>query len=184
MNILILGGTGAMGAHVIELLKKKGYDITVTSRKARASGNSVTYIQGNAKDNAFIDNICKQHWDCIIDFMVYSTELLKSRIDMLLNATDQYVFISSARVYADSSERLTEESPRLLEMCTDKEYLATDEYALAKAKEENILFSASKNNWTIVRPSLTYSETRLQLGVYEKENWLYRALHGLSLIHI
>ena len=37
-------------------------------------------------------------------------------------------------------------------------------------------------NWTIVRPYITYSEIRLQLGVLEKENWLYRALHGQTIV--
>lgn len=37
---------------------------------------------------------------------------------MLLNATKQYVYISSARVYADcGDEVLTETCPRLLDVC-------------------------------------------------------------------
>ena len=78
--------------------------------------------------------------------------------------------------------KIVESSPRLLDVSTDMEYLSTDEYALAKAREENILFESERKNWTIIRPSLTYSENRLQLGVYEKENWLYRALHGRSIV--
>ena len=35
MNVLILGGTGAMGSHVSELLNSKGYNIFITSRSAR-----------------------------------------------------------------------------------------------------------------------------------------------------
>lgn len=37
-------------------------------------------------------------------------------------------------------------------------------------------------NWTIVRPYITYSDERLQLGVFEKENWLYRALQGKAIV--
>ena len=51
----------------------------------------------------------------------------------MLEATDQYVFISSARVYAQTEDLITEDTPRLLDVCTDKEYLKTNEYALAKA---------------------------------------------------
>lgn len=182
MRILLLGGTGAMGVYVKKFLVERGHEVFITSRKARDSENNVSYIRGNAKDTDFMRELWSQHWDAIVDFMVYSTKELQERIDLLLGATDQYVFISSARVYADSAEKITEQSPRLLDVCTDQEYLSTDEYALAKAREENILFSSAKKNWTIVRPSLTYSEDRIQLGVYEKENWLYRALRGRSIV--
>ena len=184
MRVLILGGTGAMGVHVVEHLVKKGWEIYVTTRRNRESQNNIHYIVGDAKDNSFIDTLClEKNWDAIIDFMVYDVELLKSRIDVILNATKQYVFLSSARVYADSpNDLITEDSPRLLDVCKDQDYLKTNEYALAKAREEDILFHSEKTNWTIIRPSLTYSETRLQLGVYEKENWLYRALHGRAIV--
>ena len=33
-------------------------------------------------------------------------------------------------------------------------------------------------NWTIVRPYITYNTNRLQLGVLEKEYWLYRSFRG------
>ena len=108
--------------------------------------------------------------------MVYSTELFKLRIQKLLGSCKQYIYLSSARVYADSAQPLTETSPRLLDSTLDQQYLSTDEYALTKARQENILFNSIHKNWTIIRPYITYSEQRLQLGVLEKEAWLYRAL--------
>ena len=170
-----------MGKHVTQLLDAQGHSIVITSRRQQNNKGNITYLHGNAMDMSFVRELCHQHWDAIIDFMVYSLEELKDRIDLLMNATEQYVFISSARVYADSP-LISENSPRLLDVCTDQEYIATNEYAIAKAKEENILFASENKNWTIVRPSLTYAENRLQLGVYEKENWLYRALHGRSIV--
>ena len=181
MDILILGGTGAMGNHVSDFLKAKKYNIFITSRSKQKNSENITYLQGNAKELSFITRLCQKQWDVIIDFMVYSLDELKERIDMILESTNQYIFISSARVYADSP-MIKEDSPRLLDVCADKEYIASNEYAIAKAEEENILFSSKYKNWTIVRPSLTYAENRLQLGVYEKENWLYRALHGRSIV--
>lgn len=102
---------------------------------------------------------------------------------MYLNACHQYVFLSSARVYADSGAKLiTEESPLLLDTISDPVYLRTDEYALTKARQENILRQSKRKNYTIVRPYITYSENRLQLGVLEKEYWLYRALQRRSIV--
>lgn len=46
---------------------------------------------------------------------------------------------------------LTENSPRLLETVQDLEYKKTDEYALAKARQEDILYQSGFSNYTIVR---------------------------------
>ena len=43
-------------------------------------------------------------------------------------------------------------------------------------------FESEKKNWTIIRPYITYSENRLQLGVFEKEIWLFAALNCGALV--
>lgn len=182
MNILILGGTGAMGKPLVKMLSLK-HVVYVTSRQAHQSTENVRYLQGNAKNRAFLLNVLSMHcWDAIIDFMVYSENEFEDYLPYLLNETAQYIFISSARVYAESSALITEDTPRLLDTSTDADYLKTNEYALAKAREENLIINSGKTNYTIIRPSITYNTYRLQLGVLEKENWLYRALHGRSIV--
>ena len=185
MNILVLGGTGAMGVHLVELLSQRGDAVWVTSRRERPSRKNVTYVRGDAHDNDFLRTLLNsRRWDAIVDFMVYQTEEFRYRMPQLLAATAQYVFLSSSRVYADSAGPITEDSPRLLDVSADAAYLKTDEYALTKARQENALRTESQGggNWTIVRPYITYSESRLQLGVLEKENWLYRSLHGQTIV--
>ena len=44
------------------------------------------------------------------------------------------------------------------------------------------MLKSGKKNFTIIRPTITYNTYRLQLGVLEKENWLYRALSGRSIV--
>lgn len=182
MNILVLGGTGAMGTHLVDLLAARGDTVTVTSRRNRSNKGFVNFAIGNAKDQIFIQSLLAERWDAIVDFMVYSTAEFEGRVDRLLEATSHYLYLSSARVYADSEIPITEDTPRLLDVCTDNRYLSTDEYALAKARQEDILFQSIHKNWTIVRPYITYSADRLQLGVLEKEDWLYRALHGRTMV--
>ena len=184
MKILVLGGTGAIGSHLVELLKNQaGYSIAVTSRSKRDDVKNIKYICGNAYDDVFISDLLKANYDVIVDFMSYKTESFRYRYSKFLEHCGQYVFLSSARVYADNRDKaITEESPLLLDMIKDKAYLRTDEYALTKARQENILRASHKNNYTIIRPYITYSENRLQLGVLEKEYWLYRVLHGRSIV--
>ena len=182
MDILILGGTGAMGRPLVKILSQSN-KVVVTTRKDRQSEDpNLHYFIGNAKDLSFLKSLLsQQHWDVVIDFMVWTTEFPQVA-PMMLETTDQYVFISSARVYAQSDDAITEKSPRLLDVSEDEEYLKTNEYALAKAREEDILLKSGKKNFTIIRPTITYNNNRLQLGVLEKENWLYRVLHGRSIV--
>lgn len=181
-SILLLEGTGAMGNHLVQILNDGKHDVFVTSRSQRQNRPGVTYIQGNAHDDNFLDQVLNmKRWDVIVDFMIYNTSEFACRVNLLLDACKQYVFLSSSRVYADSKEPITEQSPRLLDVCKDEEYLKTDEYALSKAREENVLFNSEYKNWTIIRPYITYSEIRLQLGVLEKDYWLYQALHDRTI---
>lgn len=183
MKILILGGTGAMGVELVNILHNCELELFITSRKAHSiTLPNVHYIVGNARDNMFLQEVLKIRYDVIVDFMSYSTNEFQDRAIFLLNSTDQYMYLSSARVYIDSSDAITESTARILDMCSDETYLATDEYALAKARQEDILKSLDHNNWTIVRPYITYNSERLQLGMFEKEFWLFRALRGKNIV--
>ncbi|MCD1653164.1 NAD-dependent epimerase/dehydratase family protein [Treponema zuelzerae] len=182
MKALILGGTGAIGQHLVNILSQSNIETFVTSRKSRESFGTVKFIQGNAQEDEFLISLLNQKFDMIVDFMVYSTIDFSKKINLLLQNTNQYVYISSSRVYAKSNVVLTENSPRLLDVCEDKKYLSTEEYALIKARQEDILFNNKRINWTIVRPYITYSNNRLQFGLLEKEGWLYRALYGHKVV--
>ncbi len=184
MKILILGGTGAIGKELVnELSQYNKYDIYITSRKKHTSTSNIHYICGNALDQTFIKKIVTDdHYDAIVDFMVYKSEEFSNRVELFLENTTQYIFLSSARVYGNEDKLINEETKRLLDVCKDKDYIFKEEYALDKAKEENCLINNSKNNWTIIRPYITYNNNRIQFGVYEKEEWLYRVLKNKKIV--
>ena len=183
-KILVLGGTGAMGVYLVKLLScEKDMEVLVTSRSPRINFGNVKYILSNARDPKCMEDLLSgNHYDCIVDFMNYNYEEFEVWHTRLLDATDHYIFLSSSRVYANSATPLTEESPRLLETTTDKDFLATNRYALRKAREEDMLRSTGKKNFTIIRPYITYSNRRLQLGICEKEDWLYRVLNDKEIL--
>lgn len=182
MKILALGATGAIGSVLSRSLAAVGHDVSVTSRSARIPQGNLRYIVGNARHDAFLDQLLGERWDAIIDFMVYDTQTFAGRAQRLLSSTGQYVFLSTGRVFASSETSLDENSPRLLDACGDSDYLATDEYALTKARQEDLLCASGRTNWTIVRPYITFGEARLQLGPLEREDWLYRAMRGRSIV--
>ena len=177
-----MGGTGAMGLHLKNSLLDLGHDVYITSRKKYKSSANLTYLLLDAKSDEFVEYIKINHFDVIVDFMIYSTKSFTDRVKYLQEATHQYIFISSARVYANSKKEIREDNPRLLDTIKDQSYLDSDEYAIAKARQENVLFDSSMNNWTIIRPYITFSRDRLQLGFLEKEEWLFRALNNKPII--
>ena len=151
MDILVLGGTGAMGTPLVQLLSERNR-VWVTSRSSRVSNfPAIHYVQGDAMQKDFLQQIVSsQHWDAIVDFMNRKYSQFKEVLPFLMKSTSQYVFISSARVYNQSEEPITEETPRLLDTCSDSDF--------------------------------TYNDYRLQLGIMEKEDFVYRILHGRTLV--
>ena len=181
-KLLLLGGTGAMGVYLREILAAEGHHVLVTSRSARPSEPNIEYRVGNARDISFVrDLLAKERPDAVVDFMIYSSSEFAARRDVLLNGTRHYLFLSSYRVFNDD-DVITEESPRLLDTSRDQAYLTTDEYALCKARSEDALRRASSRNWTIIRPAITYSKSRFQLGCLEANSFVARSLKGLPVV--
>lgn len=180
MNVLLLGGTGAMGRYLADAVSRDpGNRCVVTSRRIHSSDRpNLSFVCGNAREDGFVDGLLKRRFDAVVDFMNYGYDEFKSRFGRLLDATGQYVFLSSARVYADSESPLDESSARLLDVSRDEAFLKTQRYALRKARQEDLLLGSGKGNFTVVRPYKTFGEERFQLGAYEKEQWLQRALLG------
>ncbi len=180
----MMGGTGAIGKeHVPLLAQNSSNTIIVTSRKRKGVVDGIEYIQGNAKSISFTKQLLDRYkFDVIVDFMLYSTDEFKERYEMLLDSCKQYLFFSSSRVYAECPELIDENSARLLDVSIDKEFLNSKEYSITKAKEEDILKNSRYRNWVIIRPYKTYNNDRLQLGVFEKEQWIYRAISGKKVV--
>lgn len=185
LNVLVLGGTGAIGIYLVDVLLENGYNVDITSRKPNKSRKSnFNCIVGDGKNIVFFDEISShKNYDCIIDLMLYSTKEFSERVDLLLSRTRHYIFVSTYRVFSDHSYSLiNEKSSRLLDVINDHKYLKTDEYALSKARQENILSKSRRKNWTIVRPSITYSTNRFQLGIFETDLILSRAARNEPIV--
>lgn len=184
MKILLLGGTGSMGRPLADILTVSGHDVLVTTRTQRVSCNDkLKYMVGNVHDLAFLQEVLSDRFDAIVDFMHYTSIEFAERYNLFLKSTEQYIFLSSARVYADSrGEAISESSKRLIDNCYELELINSDEYPIAKARCENYLRDSGVTNWTIIRPYITFGYNRLQLGIYELEDWFYRALNRRTIL--
>lgn len=181
-TVLVLGATGAMGKYLVPELLSLGYNVDAVSLEDMISYNPhLHYIKGNVKASGFLEKILKNKYDGIVDFMTYGTEEFRNIYKLFLDNTKHYIFLSSCRVFADVPP-ITENSPRLLDVSEDSDFLATEDYALYKAREENILTNSEYSNWTIVRPATTYSTGRFQLVTLEAPTVIYRMLSGKIIV--
>lgn len=171
-----------MGVYLREILAEDGHSVVVTSRSGRDPIPNIEFRVGDAKKIDFVESLLNEiKPDAVVDFMIYSTDEFAARRDILLSGTKHYLFLSSYRVFNDDKV-ITERSPRLLDSSSDAAYLKTDEYGLCKARSENLLRESNYQNWTIIRPGITYSKMRFQLGCLEANTLCFRSLQGLPVV--
>ena len=183
-KILVIGGTGAMCVYLVPLLAEKGYLVDVPSLELPENDNpSVRYFKADCKNAETLDKLLANGYDAIYDFLIYPGNEFSGVYEKLLKSTEQYIYFSSYRVYAGEAP-VTEDSPRLLDVSDDKEYLSVwpQEYSLYKAIDENILREGPYRNYTIVRPSITYSKRRFQLVTLEADTLIARAKAGKTVL--
>lgn len=185
-KILVLGGTGAMGRYAVPELLRLGFLVDVVALDAPGiTHENLRSTIANAMDDGWLEKqLTETRYDVILDFMSYKLQQFKDRLQLLLDNTDQYMFLSSCRVYANEEVPVRETSPRLIDVATDEEYLSLyeTEYSLFKAAEEDLLMNSGRNNWTIILPATTYSTGRAQLVTLEAGTFVTRALTGKPVV--
>lgn len=133
-TILVAGGAGYIGSHMVALLVEKGYDVVVadhlmTGHRQAVKGTEKFYT-GDLRDVAFLDRVfCENPIEGVINFAAYSlvgesiTDPLKyygNNIDscrcvleaMKRHGVDKIVFSSSAAVYGEPEKQPVEEGDR------------------------------------------------------------------------
>lgn len=181
-KILVMGGTGAMGRYAVPELLRLGFAVDVVALDApHITHENLKSTIANAMDDAWLqEKITETRYDVILDFMSYKLPEFQKRVELFLDNTDQYMFLSSCRVYANEEVPVRETSPRLLDVSQNEEYLklGETEYSLFKALEEDLLVNSGRKNWTIILPATTYSTGRAQLVTLEAGTFVTRALTG------
>jgi len=181
-KVLVLGATGAMAVYLIPELLNKGYEVVGVSLDDAVSDNeNLTYIKADARIE-FLEELLEKNFDAVVDFMIYnSVEKFKKYYKLFLENTEHYIFLSTYRIYADDSP-LTETSKRLLDVQKPADFVTEFEYSIYKAEEEDLLNNSGYENYTIVRPAITYSKRRFQLVILEADVLVQRMLKGKTVV--
>ena len=140
MRILILGGSGFIGAHMIRYAVARGHAVTNFSRGTAVAG--VEQRTGDRDGN--LEVLKSGEWDAVIDIPAKLPQWVRDAANVLRDRASHYVYISTISVYSDRSKPADESSP-----------LREDEsYGGLKALAEREAEKAFPGRTTIVRSGL------------------------------
>jgi 2'-hydroxyisoflavone reductase len=101
MDVLILGGTGFLGRHLVEAALGSGHRVTLFNRGIKAPDlfPQVETIEGDREVD--LSALSGRRWDATIDTCGYVPRVVRASAKTLANAVDHYTFVSSISFYPD-----------------------------------------------------------------------------------
>ena len=159
-NVLVIGGSMFTGrVFSIQASRDGGFDLHVVNR-----GNYPMKLERVAQyktDRHETDMIAKLvpdiAYDAIVDFCAYNPGDISPIIDAVGDRAKQYIYFSTASIYAPGSGFMREDAP-FLDALTDDSG-TVDKYILNKIKLERELVDACSGSGvmpTILRPTFIY----------------------------
>lgn len=165
MKVLFIGGTGTISTAISQQLLAEGHELWLINRGNRnhVLSEKVHIIQADINDEAFVsEKLADQSFDVVADFIAFVPEQLERDYRLFAGKTRQFIYISSASAYQKplSDYRINEGTP-----------LANPywEYSRNKIAGEELLMKWYRESGfpvTIVRPSHTYSERSVPVGIH------------------
>ena len=159
LNILFLGGTGFLGPHTVNYALSRGHKVTLFNRGRSSEGlfPDLETIKGNRdpKVDEGLKGLEGRKWDAVIDTSGYVPRIVGASAELLSNAAEQYVFISSISVYANLAKPgIDETSPVGTLEDPTVENIDGMTYGPLKAYSEQAAMKHFGDNTTIIRPGL------------------------------
>jgi 2'-hydroxyisoflavone reductase len=175
LRILILGGTGFLGPHLVENARGRGHTLTLFNRGKTHPELFPDVEQLRGDRNGQLDALKGKKWDGVIDTSGYVPRLVKMSADLLAPAVKQYVFISSISVYPDDVKPGANESTPVQPLTEPGSEEVRKHYGALKALCERAAEAALPGRTTNIRPGLivgpgdptdryTYWPARLERG--------------------
>jgi 2'-hydroxyisoflavone reductase len=112
MDVLILGGTRFVGLHITAAALARGHRVTLFNRGQTNPGlfPEAEKLRGDRESD--LSALEGRRWDAVIDVNAYLPRHVRATAELLRDAVERYVFISTISTYADLSvPGTTEESP-------------------------------------------------------------------------
>lgn len=172
MKALLIGGTGTISMAISKQLAEEGHELWLVNRGNRnyeLPRNNVNYMTCDINDEKKLGQMLEGHtFDVVADFIAFETKQLERDYRVFKGITKQFIFISSASAYQKplSDYRVNEGTPLANPYWTySRNKIACEDYLMKLYRDEGFPV-------TIVRPSHTYDQRRIPLGVHgHKGSW-------------
>lgn len=152
MRILILGGTGYIGPHLVRHLVARGHKVSIFTRGRRDASTLPEEVERLVGDrNGQLGALEGKKWDAVFDDSATNPEWVRQSAALLKGNVGQYSFTSSTGVYYPYLKKgLDESTPPLLEGDMKDGSAA---YGVNKANCEKIVLDTFGQGGIVVRPS-------------------------------
>jgi 2'-hydroxyisoflavone reductase len=152
LDLLILGGTGFIGPHLVRYAVARGHRVTIFTRGRHQADlpNGVVRLTGDR--NGQLGALVGKRWDAVIDDSATNPDWVRQSAQLLKDSAGRYLFTSSTGVYYPYLKRGLDESiaPHLI--LTDPKD-GSEAYGVAKARCEHEAQEAFGTRALIVRPT-------------------------------
>ncbi len=152
LDILILGGTGFIGPHLVRYAVSRGHRITIFTRGRHTADlpESVIHLEGDR--NGQLESLRGKRWDAVVDDSATNPKWVHDSAELLRDSVGRYLFTSSTGVYYPYLHRGIDESgPVPLVAADPKDGSAT--FGVAKALCEQETRRVFGERAIIVRPT-------------------------------
>ncbi|MBR2524225.1 MAG: NAD-dependent epimerase/dehydratase family protein [Clostridiales bacterium] len=169
MKILIVGGTGIIGSSVAKAAADHGNEVWILSRKGphnRLDQPNVNYIQGDWYDNRSAREALSGGYDVVIDTLVFNVRHIRRSAGLSNGHCRQYIYISTDSVYPHPGANISEDDvtlPGKVKWKYGRDKLKCEQYLKEHSSEYSFY-------WTIVRPTITFGDTRIPVGFASRRN--------------
>lgn len=138
MKLLVLGGTKFLGRHAVAAALADGHEVTIFTRGQTNPElyPEVEHLHGDRDGD--LGALEGRSWDGVVDTSGYVPRIVRQSAELLRDAVDRYVFVSSISVYDDFSMPIDESTPvAQLEDPTTEEVM--EHYGALKAACEIVI---------------------------------------------
>jgi 2'-hydroxyisoflavone reductase len=154
LDILVLGGTGFIGPHMVREALRRGHSVTLFNR-GRSNNElfpDLETIKGD-RDNG-LDGLRGRKWDAVIDNSGYVPRHVGDSARLLAPNCDRYLYISTVAVYKDIPSAQDEDAPLATLADETVEEVNWQTYGPLKALcEKRAAAEIDADRLTILRPT-------------------------------
>ncbi|MEP6617775.1 MAG: NAD-dependent epimerase/dehydratase family protein [bacterium] len=152
LDLLILGGTGFIGPHLVRLAVSRGHRVTIFTRGRHDAELPADIIRLQGDRNGDLKSLEGKKWDAVVDDSATNPDWVRQSAQLLKDSVGRYLFTSSTGVFYPYRTRgLDENGPVPLEAVDPKDGSAT--FGVAKARCEREVMTAFGDRGVVVRPT-------------------------------